>query len=49
MIIPLFPLESGLFPDGIISLKIFEVRYLKMVKKMIDDGDTFGVVMLKSG
>ena len=49
MIIPLFPLESGLFPDGIISLKIFEVRYLKMVKKTIDNGDTFGVVMLKRG
>jgi len=49
MIIPLFPLESGLFPDGLISLRIFEVRYLDMVKKSIDNKSPFGLVMLKSG
>ena len=49
MIIPLFPLESGLFPDGLISLRIFEIRYLEMIKKAIKNESTFGLVMLKKG
>jgi len=28
--IPLFPLGTVLFPDGVIALKIFEARYLDM-------------------
>ena len=31
--IPLFPLETVLFPDGVIALKIFEARYLDMIKQ----------------
>lgn len=46
MSIPLFPLESGLFPGGLIFLRIFEVRYLNMVKKAINESGQFGVVML---
>jgi hypothetical protein len=49
MIIPLFPLESGLFPGGLISLRIFEVRYLDMIKKAINDQSSFGLLMLKKG
>ena len=49
MIIPLFPLESGLFPDGLISLRIFEIRYLEMIKKAIKNKSSFGLVMLKKG
>ena len=49
MIIPLFPLESGLFPDGLISLRIFEIRYLDMVKKAIKEKSSFGLIMLKKG
>ncbi|MBM3376513.1 MAG: peptidase S16, partial [Betaproteobacteria bacterium] len=28
MSIPLFPLGAGLYPDGLLALRIFEVRYL---------------------
>ena len=49
MIIPLFPLQSGLFPDGLISLRIFEIRYLDMVKKAIKEKSSFGLIMLKKG
>lgn len=42
--IPLFPLSTMLFPDGLLPLQIFELRYLNMVKKCIADGTEFGVV-----
>ena len=47
--IPLFPLSNALFPEGVMHLRIFEVRYLDMVKKCIADGTAFGVVPLLSG
>ena len=46
---PLFPLESGLFPGGFISLRIFEIRYLEMIKKAIKNKSSFGLVMLMKG
>ena len=33
-----------LFPDGLLPLQIFELRYLNMVKKCIAEGTEFGVV-----
>jgi hypothetical protein len=47
--IPLFPLSHGLFPDGLLSLQIFEVRYLDLIKRCQQLGLPFGVVWLKSG
>jgi Lon protease-like protein len=47
--IPLFPLGSALFPDGRLPLQIFEVRYLDMINKCIEDGSSFGVVALTAG
>lgn len=47
--IPLFPLDTVLFPDGALPLQIFEVRYLDMIGKSISSGDPFGVVMLTEG
>jgi Lon protease-like protein len=47
--IPLFPLDTVLFPDGALPLQIFEVRYLDMIGKSIGSGDPFGVVMLTEG
>jgi Lon protease-like protein len=49
MTIPLFPLGNALFPDGIMHLRIFEVRYLDMIGKCIADGSSFGVVPLLEG
>jgi Lon protease-like protein len=47
--IPLFPLAAVLFPEGVLPLQIFEVRYLDMMRKCIAHGDPFGVVMLTEG
>jgi len=47
--IPLFPLNTILFPDGQLSLQVFEVRYLDMIQTCIDTGSEFGVVSLLQG
>jgi Lon protease-like protein len=47
--IPLFPLSTVLFPEGVLPLQIFEVRYLDMIGKCIAAGSPFGVVMLTAG
>ena len=49
MNIPLFPLGSTLFPDGLLALKIFEVRYLDMTKTCFKQQSPFGVVSLNEG
>lgn len=47
--LPLFPLNTVLFPDGSLSLQIFEVRYLDMVGRCHKNGTPFGVVSLLQG
>ena len=47
--IPLFPLGTVLFPEGVLPLQIFEVRYLDMIGKCIAGDSPFGVVMLTEG
>lgn len=47
--VPLFPLQSVLFPGGLLSLKVFEVRYLDMVTRCHNEGSSFGVVCLTTG
>jgi uncharacterized protein len=47
--LPLFPLGSVLFPGSVLPLRIFEVRYLDMIRRCIDNGAPFGVVSLTQG
>ena len=47
--IPIFPLGATLFPDGMMALKIFEVRYLDMTKKCLRDNAPFGIITLDQG
>ncbi|HEY0824813.1 MAG TPA: LON peptidase substrate-binding domain-containing protein [Ramlibacter sp.] len=47
--LPLFPLSAVLFPDGLLSLRVFEVRYLDMISKCRKAGAPFGVVSLTQG
>ena len=47
--IPLFPLRTVLFPGGILPLKVFEQRYIDMIKTCLKDGLPFGVVMITAG
>ena len=42
--LPLFPLSSVLFPKGLLGLRIFESRYLDMIKDCMRAGSGFGVV-----
>jgi len=47
--LPLFPLGTVLYPDGILPLRVFEVRYLDMIGKCHKAGAPFGVVSLTQG
>ncbi|NCT96934.1 MAG: peptidase S16 [Comamonadaceae bacterium] len=47
--LPLFPLQTVLFPGGWLPLRIFEVRYLDMIGRCHRAGAPFGVVSLSEG
>jgi Lon protease-like protein len=47
--IPLFPLNTVLFPDGVLPLRVFEARYMDMVRRCMKDGSPFGVVLIAKG
>lgn len=47
--LPLFPLQTVLFPGGWMSLRIFEVRYLDMIGRCHKAGAPFGIVALSEG
>lgn len=49
MDIPLFPLSGVLFPGGVLSLKVFEQRYLDMAASCMKDQAPFGVCLIASG
>ncbi len=47
--LPLFPLQSVLFPDGLLNLKVFEARYLDLVTRCLREQAPFGVICLRQG
>jgi len=47
--LPLFPLQTVLFPGGVLPLRIFEVRYLDLIQRCQKEGAPFGVVCLSQG
>jgi uncharacterized protein len=47
--IPLFPLQTVLFPGGPLPLRIFEPRYVDMISRCLKSGIGFGVLLIKSG
>lgn len=47
--LPLFPLDTVLFPGGVLPLKVFEARYIDMVRDCMKRDAPFGVVRIKSG
>jgi len=47
--LPLFPLNTVLFPGGVLPLKVFEARYIDMVRDCMKRDAPFGVVRIKSG
>lgn len=47
--IPLFPLNTVLFPGGIQPLKIFEQRYLDMAAACLKENTPFGICLIDAG
>lgn len=47
--IPLFPLNAVLFPGGALGLRIFEARYLDMVRECARESCPFGVCLIMEG
>ena len=47
--LPLFPLNTVLFPGSALPLQIFEERYKRMMQDCLDSDSNFGVVLIKSG
>jgi hypothetical protein len=49
MQVPLFPLNTVLFPGGVLPLRVFEARYMDMVRQCMKSGSPFGVVLISKG
>lgn len=49
MQLPIFPLHAVLFPGGHLGLRIFEQRYLDMVRDCSRNGCGFGVCLILEG
>jgi uncharacterized protein len=47
--LPLFPLSTVLFPEGLLRLRIFEQRYLDMVRECTGRGGPFGICLILDG
>jgi Lon protease-like protein len=45
----LFPLNTVLFPGGILPLKVFEQRYIELTKTCLRDSAPFGVCLIREG
>ena len=49
MNLPLFPLNTVLFPGCVLDLQVFEARYLDMISRCMKQGSGFGVVCIVEG
>jgi Lon protease-like protein len=47
--LPLFPLNTVLFPGGVLPLKVFETRYVDMIRECMKTEAPFGIVRIRSG
>lgn len=47
--LPLFPLRTVLFPGGELRLRVFEPRYLDLVRQCSREGSAFGVALILEG
>ncbi len=49
MRVPIFPLNTVLFPGGPLPLRIFETRYIDMISERMRNDAAFGVLLIKDG
>jgi uncharacterized protein len=47
--LPLFPLQSVLFPGAQLQLRVFEARYLDLVSRCLREDQPFGSICLRQG
>jgi Lon protease-like protein len=47
--LPIFPLNTVLFPGGLLPLRIFEARYMDMTGDCMKRGAPFGVCLIREG
>ena len=47
--LPIFPLSTVLFPGGVLPLRIFEARYMDMVRDCMQRESPFGVCLITKG
>ncbi len=47
--LPIFPLNTVLFPGGLLPLRVFEARYMDMIRNAMRDASTFGVCLIRKG
>ena len=47
--VALFPLNAVLFPGGVMPLRIFEARYMDMVRDCMQKEQSFGVCLIVKG
>ncbi len=47
--LPIFPLNTVLFPGGLLPLRVFETRYMDMTGDCMKRGSPFGVCLIREG
>jgi Lon protease-like protein len=47
--LPLFPLNAVLFPDSLLPLRVFETRYIDMVRACMKTDAPFGIAKIRAG
>ncbi|MEO8132642.1 MAG: LON peptidase substrate-binding domain-containing protein [Betaproteobacteria bacterium] len=47
--LPIFPLKTVLYPGGLLPLRVFEQRYMDMVKGCLKDEQPFGICVITAG
>jgi Lon protease-like protein len=47
--VPIFPLNTVLFPGGLLPLRVFEVRYMDMTRECLKHDEPFGVCLIHQG
>lgn len=47
--IPIFPLNTVLFPGGLLPLRVFESRYMDMTRECMKREEPFGVCLIREG
>ena len=47
--VPIFPLNTVLFPGGLLPLRVFEARYMDMARDCLKRDAPFGVCLIREG